>query len=90
MLVKWMTFDNTIGTFLTGKNDHGHTSTRVGAAACEVEVVILLADLGCLEAVILFPVGHDTINRSLIGTIHAFDIQWSKKIHSDNTFAKSC
>ncbi len=54
MLAKWMSLDDAICTVLPRENHHRHTSTRVGAAAGEVEVFILLANLGRLETEILF------------------------------------
>ena len=84
-----VTLENAVGAALPGEDNHGHTAAGVGAAAGEVEVAIFTGGLGSFEAVVLFPVGDDAINRSSVRAIHAFNVQGSEEIFGHDGVAQS-
>ena len=84
-----VTPDNAVGAALSGEDHHGHAAAGVGAAAGEVEVAVLAGGLGSFEAVVLFPVGDDAVNRSLVRAIHALDVDGSEEIFGHDGVAQS-
>ncbi len=84
-----VTLDNAVGAALSGEDHHGHTAAGVGAAAGEVEVAVFAGGLGSFEAVVLFPVGNDAVNRPLVRAIHALDVDGSEEIFGHDGVAQS-
>ena len=84
-----MARDNSVGAVLPRENHHGHSPTWISTTAGEVEVLIFRRSLGSLESMVPLPVGDNTVNRAAVGTLHPFDIHWSKKIFDDDAFPQS-
>ena len=84
-----VTLDNTVGAVLPRENHHGHAAAGVGAAAGEVEVAVFAGGLGSFEAVVLFPIGDDAVNRTLVRAIHALDVDGSEEIFGHDGVAQS-
>ena len=84
-----MALDDAVGTLLSGQDDHGHAPAGIGATPSEVEVVVAAAGLWGLEAVVLFPVCHHAIDGSLVGPVHALDIDWGEQVFGDDALAQA-
>ena len=81
-------FDDAVGTLLAREHDHGHAAAGVGTATGEVEVFIASAGLGCFEAVVQFPIGDDTIDRSSIRPIHALNVDGGEQVLNDDALSQ--
>ncbi len=83
-----MVFNEAVADFLPAEDGHGHASTWVDGAPGEEEVGVFFGLFGCFEGAVGFPIRGDSIDRSLIGEIHLFDIDWSEHVFDDGVFAE--
>lgn len=82
-------FDDAVGTLLAREDDHGHTAAGVGTTTGKVEVFIAAARLGCFEAVVQFPIGDDTIDRSSIRPIHALNVDGGEQVFNHDALSEA-
>lgn len=80
--------DDAVGDFLTREDYHGHARAGIGGGSAEEESLVFGTHLGCFEAAVRFPIGDDSVDRSLVGAIHALDVIGKEDVFGDDVFAE--